>query len=529
MAKNNINAINRAASFNPQQAFPLDKRSYFESLVEAEAAASTAAEPGTNAATNTVYYFGQNIVVNENNKVTCYVIQHGKDGKGILEPSTDYEGLNIERDPSSCSVSIKDWRGNVLAQFDYTGLTTTAVTAENIKADYITSFRELYIEPSEGSTYITSDLSVEGNINCIELNINGADLTADDGNVYTSGGLTVAGSMDSNSARISNGLYTRTLFVENGGQIGGTITPAPNTTWNLGGDTASERVNSVYATNISANKCNIHEIWGSQLTIDSTSTSSLSVDNSVVIDGITNFNDTISVNNKITHDEDNNLYIGNNGNYAYVGIVEDVVFGTIDNIEDEDQNAWIYRNGNAGFQEISEGGTSLCDKYAPIDASYRYKYGQKVILDVNGQNTIKGASLSISTASNLSNRKIVGLRYCVILGSASTPVSSISLSQFGFIPWQILEGNYNKNRHDAITMNDGFTGEWLDLTSDVFFRMSNVGHSSTGTGAYKAPTSYITSLTFLVHNTKIREGVRVAFWLVYEDGTVVRDSSQGYL
>ena len=78
-----FNAINRAAAFNPTQAFPLDKRSYFESKDLAIAAAQTAAEPGTDAASNTVYYFGQTLVVNENNKATLYIIQPDKTLKEV--------------------------------------------------------------------------------------------------------------------------------------------------------------------------------------------------------------------------------------------------------------------------------------------------------------------------------------------------------------------------------------------------------------------------------------------------------------
>ena len=70
-----FNAIARAASFSPSQAFPLDARSYFESYDLAVAAAQTAAEAGTKAASNTVYYIGQTLVVNENGKATLYIIQ----------------------------------------------------------------------------------------------------------------------------------------------------------------------------------------------------------------------------------------------------------------------------------------------------------------------------------------------------------------------------------------------------------------------------------------------------------------------
>lgn len=78
-----FNAIARAASFSPSQAFPLDARSYFESYNLAVAAALTAAEAGTKDASNTVYYIGQTLVVNEGGAATLYIIQPNKSLKEV--------------------------------------------------------------------------------------------------------------------------------------------------------------------------------------------------------------------------------------------------------------------------------------------------------------------------------------------------------------------------------------------------------------------------------------------------------------
>lgn len=64
-----------AVSFNRQTAFPLDARSYFETLAAAQAAAAKAEGAGSS---NTVYYYGQTIAVVENGKATLYVIQPDK-------------------------------------------------------------------------------------------------------------------------------------------------------------------------------------------------------------------------------------------------------------------------------------------------------------------------------------------------------------------------------------------------------------------------------------------------------------------
>lgn len=67
--------LNFSVSFNPTSAFPLDARSYFETLTEAQAAAATAGEAGSS---TTTYYYGQTLVVVESGVATLYVIQPDK-------------------------------------------------------------------------------------------------------------------------------------------------------------------------------------------------------------------------------------------------------------------------------------------------------------------------------------------------------------------------------------------------------------------------------------------------------------------
>ena len=61
-----------AVAFNRQTAFPLDAKSYFESLELATAAATSAQEAGSS---ETTYYYGQTVAVVESGKATLYVIQ----------------------------------------------------------------------------------------------------------------------------------------------------------------------------------------------------------------------------------------------------------------------------------------------------------------------------------------------------------------------------------------------------------------------------------------------------------------------
>ena len=71
---------NFQVALKPTSAFPLDARCYFTSLEAAEAAAATAEQVGS---TDTIYYFGQKIMVDADGKVTWYTIQRGDHG-GIL-------------------------------------------------------------------------------------------------------------------------------------------------------------------------------------------------------------------------------------------------------------------------------------------------------------------------------------------------------------------------------------------------------------------------------------------------------------
>lgn len=72
MAVERLPKLNFSVPFSMTSALPLDANSYFESLVEAQTAASTAQEAGSSA---TQFYFGQTVVVVEDSVATLYVIQ----------------------------------------------------------------------------------------------------------------------------------------------------------------------------------------------------------------------------------------------------------------------------------------------------------------------------------------------------------------------------------------------------------------------------------------------------------------------
>ena len=67
----NFGKLNFAVAFDPSSAFPLDGRTYFESMEAAEAAASSAGPVGS---TNTKYHYGMILTVCEDDEVSQWTI-----------------------------------------------------------------------------------------------------------------------------------------------------------------------------------------------------------------------------------------------------------------------------------------------------------------------------------------------------------------------------------------------------------------------------------------------------------------------
>ena len=101
MAISNLPKLNFSVPFAMTAALPLEYNAYFSTLAEAQAAAQTAEAPGS---TNTIYYFGQKIVVVTENSADLYIIQPDKslkeagsipvgDGKSITVSDAGVIGL----------------------------------------------------------------------------------------------------------------------------------------------------------------------------------------------------------------------------------------------------------------------------------------------------------------------------------------------------------------------------------------------------------------------------------------------------
>lgn len=93
-----------SVSFNPTSAFPIDARSYFESLTAAQEAAASAKPAGSK---DSIYYYGQTLVVVENNLASFYMIQTN----GTLVPvggsgGSGGESVSITVDPKQFEYDI---------------------------------------------------------------------------------------------------------------------------------------------------------------------------------------------------------------------------------------------------------------------------------------------------------------------------------------------------------------------------------------------------------------------------------------
>lgn len=108
--------LNFNISLNPTSAFPLDARCYFRSLEAAEAAAATAEEVG---GTNSIYYYGQKLVVVDKDTATWYTIQPDNklkvDGTGVVDAQLSDASTNAVQNKAVTAkfVEVETTIGNI--------------------------------------------------------------------------------------------------------------------------------------------------------------------------------------------------------------------------------------------------------------------------------------------------------------------------------------------------------------------------------------------------------------------------------
>lgn len=122
----NFGKLNFSVSFNPTSAFPLDARSYFESYADALAAAAKAVPAGSS---SSEFYYGQTLVVVEDNKASFYIIQPDNTLSGIEGASEISVNKDLFEYDSEGNLSLKGFDTAALGSVLSVGPSGTLVWA----------------------------------------------------------------------------------------------------------------------------------------------------------------------------------------------------------------------------------------------------------------------------------------------------------------------------------------------------------------------------------------------------------------
>lgn len=149
--------LNFSVSFNPTSGFPLDARYTFDSLTAAQEAAASAVPIGSS---DGVYYYGENIVVVEDNVATLYLIQ--PDGTlSALGASEDITQLTSQ--VTQLQSDLTDLEGVVDGKEDVSNK-VTSLSASSTNTQYPSAkvvYDQLALRltdaPSDGKQYARSD------------------------------------------------------------------------------------------------------------------------------------------------------------------------------------------------------------------------------------------------------------------------------------------------------------------------------------------------------------------------------------
>ena len=184
--------LNFSTSFNPTSAFPIDARSYFESLEAAQEAAATAEAAGSS---NTTYYFGQILTVNEGGAVAAYQITNAKalqklasitssgDLAGdVVELQSKVGALETAMDTAEADIAdIKDGTtvvGKATADAAGNDIATTYETKANVTAlagRVTTAEGEIDTLQATVGEHTTDIAALEANVGTLQTTVGSAD------------------------------------------------------------------------------------------------------------------------------------------------------------------------------------------------------------------------------------------------------------------------------------------------------------------------------------------------------------------
>lgn len=189
--------LNFSTSFNPTSAFPIDARSYFESLEAAQEAAATAEAAGSS---NTTYYFGQILTVNEGGAVAAYQITNAKALQKLAS-----------------TTSSGDLAGDVATLQSKVGALETAVNT-TIPETYETKVNVAAI--GERVTTAEGEIdTLQANVTAVEGNVSTLQTTVGEHTTSISGLQTNVGALQTTVGNAESGLVKDVNDLK--GQIGG--------------------------------------------------------------------------------------------------------------------------------------------------------------------------------------------------------------------------------------------------------------------------------------------------------------------
>lgn len=180
----NFGKLNFSTAFNPTSAFPLDARSYFESLEAAQAAAATAEEAGSS---KTVYHYGE--------LLTVYDKEEGTVAAYVITPSKSLQKLAATTASGDLEADVTELQGKVTALESTVGDSSSGLVKD--VADLETSVGT--ISSTVGT--LSSGLStVSGKVTTLEGTVSTLSTTV--------GGLTTSVAANTTSISALNGRLT---------------------------------------------------------------------------------------------------------------------------------------------------------------------------------------------------------------------------------------------------------------------------------------------------------------------------------
>lgn len=217
--------LNFSTSFNPTSAFPIDARTYFESLEAAQAAAATAEAAGSS---NTTYYIGQIFTVYEGGEVSAYQVTAAKALQKLA--STTASG-DLASDVATLQSQVGALQTAMnTAESDIAGIKDGTITVGKATADAIGNDIAATYETKANVTALTGRVTTaEGEIDTLQTTVgeHTTDIAALEANVGTL--QTTVGSSDSGLVKDVNDLKSQIGGLSGAMHFVGTSTTNPAT------------------------------------------------------------------------------------------------------------------------------------------------------------------------------------------------------------------------------------------------------------------------------------------------------------